>query len=312
MQVNQYVLGIELGGSHATVGVADRSRVLDRKRFDVAPQSTLTSILPLLREQLHLLLRNHHFQLAECAGLGMAFCGLVDVERNRPWCIGEKYNDALDLDLTKWSRDNFSLPFRMDNDVRLALMGESLGGAARGCADVVLIQLGTGFGTAAIMLGQPVRGRYSLAAARGGHFSTTLTQTPCFCGNVGCVETEASTWRLEEISRRPEFQPTPGVKTLTFRNFRELLHAVQEGAQHAKRLLDHCIRVWGASTITLVHAYDANTVILGGGIMRSPIVFPLLADYIRRHSWTPWGTLDVRRAELDDDAAILGTTSLFL
>jgi len=312
MSKREYVLGIELGGGHATCGIAHRDGILASRTMDVPPGSLLAPLLPAFTQMLQTLLAELGIDPAQCAGLGLAFCGLVDVKRNRAWCVGGKYDDAVSLDLEPWCQQTFGLPFQMENDARLALLGESVSGAAKGCNDVVMILLGTGFGTAAIMEGRIVQGRYSLAAARGGHYTITLAPTLCFCGNIGCVETEASTWLLGEISKRREFSSLSVPPGRVYSDFRSLLKACEAKDPGALALLEHCLRVWSAATITMVHAYDANTVILGGGVMRaSALILPQLTTLIQKHAWTPWGTLDVRQAELGEDAALLGMTRLF-
>lgn len=312
MSKRQYILGIELGGGHATCGVVYQTGIVASKTIPVERGASLRSLLPTLKEILYRLLSEAGIGLSQCCGVGMAFCGLVDTRRNRVWCLGEKFNDVMDLDLASWGRETFGLPFQLENDARLALLGEWVGGAAKDANDVVMVLLGTGFGTAAIMEGKPIRGRYSLAAARGGHFSVSLTATKCFCGNLGCVETEASTWHLSEISKRPEFMLLSGETGRVYSDFRSLGEACERGDPGAVALLEHCIQVWGAATITLVHAYDADTVIVGGGAIKSsPIILPSLTQYIQRHAWTPWGVVDVRPALLGENAGLLGITTLF-
>ncbi|WP_213807105.1 ROK family protein [Granulicella sp. dw_53] len=308
----QYILGIELGGGHATCGIVHRTGVVASKTIPVASGALLRPLLPSLEGILRQLMLGASIDMSQCCGVGLAFCGLVDTRRNRVWCIGEKYNDAMNLNLELWCQETFGLPFQLENDARLALLGESVGGAAKGANDVVMILLGTGFGTAAIMEGELVKGRYSLAGARGGHFSISLEPTKCFCGNLGCVETEASTWGLNEISRRSEFMSLSRKAGQTYSDFRSLGKASEEGDPGAIALLEHCIRVWGAATITLIHAYDADTVIMGGGAVKaSPRILPSLTQYIQRHAWTPWGIVDVRPALLGENASLLGMTTLF-
>ncbi len=312
MPRREYILGIELGGGHATCGISHRTGIVASKTILVEPGASLRPLLPMFEDMLHLLLSETDIELSQCRGLGLAFCGLVDARRNRVWCIGEKYNDVMGLDLEWWCGKAFGLPFQLENDARLALLGEWVGGAAMGANDVVMVLLGTGFGTAAIMEGKPVQGRYSLAAARGGHFSVSLTPTKCFCGNLGCVETEASTWRLAEISKRSEFMSLSDRDNRVYSDFRSLGKACEEEDAGAIALLEHCIRVWGAATITLIHAYDSNTVVIGGGAIKaSPQILPSLTQYIQKHAWTPWGKVEVRPALLGENASLLGMTTLF-
>ena len=76
----------------------------------------------------------------------MAFCGLVDVDQGRVLSTNEKYNDAPRLNLGERRWNSFGLLLRLENDARMALLGERVAGGARGFDDVVMITLGTGIG----------------------------------------------------------------------------------------------------------------------------------------------------------------------
>ena len=61
----------------------------------------------------------------ECAALAMAFPSLIDADKVSVRCAyGGKYEDAPTLDLPKWARDTLGLPLVIENDARMALLGE--------------------------------------------------------------------------------------------------------------------------------------------------------------------------------------------
>jgi len=64
-----------------------------------------------------------------------------------------KFADAMQLDLRVWAEQEMRLPLAIENDARLALVGEWKHGAGRSSDNLVMITLGTGLGTAAIMEG---------------------------------------------------------------------------------------------------------------------------------------------------------------
>ena len=58
--------------------------------------------------------------------------------------------------------------------------------------------------------------------------------------------------------------------------------------------------------MNLIHAYDPERVILGGGIMGSgAIILPFIADYVGRRAHTPWGRASVIPSQLGDRAALV-------
>jgi glucokinase len=67
-----------------------------------------------------------------------------------------------------------------------------------------------------------------------------------------------------------------------------------------------------AGVVSLIHAYDPDLVVLGGGIAEaSAQILPALQRYIDEHTWTlPRGRVRAARAELGDTAALLGIAAL--
>jgi glucokinase len=71
------------------------------------------------------------------------------------------------------------------------------------------------------------------------------------------------------------------------------------------------LNVWAADAVGLVHAYDPELIVIGGGVMRSgDVIIPYIESYVQKHSWTPWGKVQVRAAALGNNAALLGAVPL--
>ena len=56
-----------------------------------------------------------------------------------------------------------------------------------------------------------------------------------------------------------------------------------------------------------MRAYDPDMIVIGGQVMKSAdVIIPYVESYVQEHSWTPWGKVQVRAAELGNNAALLG------
>ncbi|GGD69389.1 ROK family protein [Microbacterium murale] len=199
--------------------------------------------------------------------VGIAVPGVVSPASGRMLHANDKYDFLRDLDLRVWADDEFGLPAVVENDARAALIGETSTGSASGERDAVLVTLGTGIGTAAMIDGVPLRGITGHAGILGGHVTVDINGPVCPCGNVGCGETLASAWALRERSDRL--------------SVKELF----ESDDHAE-IRDSFLRVWGASVVTLIHMYDPSVVILSGGILRAgDAVSAPVEAYVREHLW---------------------------
>lgn len=305
-------LTVDIGGSHATCAVVEFDRVRARRRIAIPPGSGLRQVLPLIAESSRELMRECECQLGDFTGIALAFCGLVDPVRRRIVSTNAKYDDAVSIDLSEWAQSSFGFGLRIENDARMALLGERLAGAARNFDDVVTITLGTGVGGAAMMNSRLVRGRHYQAGCLGGHLLARVDGRPCTCGNIGCVEAEASTWALPEICRRhPGFEQSL-LSRQPVLDFGALFNCAETGDSCAQQVLDDCVRVWSAGIVSLVHAYDPELVVVGGGVMQSAsLLLPKFISYVHEHAWTPWGKVEIRAALLGDDASLLGAAPLW-
>ena len=303
-------LAIDLGGSHATCAVVRDGAVLVSESLAADGRETLAEMLPSLSNTLHELLDRANVNRTDCAALVLGFCGIVSAREKRVLATNKKFDDATDLDLNQWCRTEFQLPFFIENDARLALLGECAFGAGRGAEDVVMITLGSGIGGAALLGGRLLQSRHGLAGTIGGHLPVVLDGRLCSCGNRGCAESEAATAFLGEIYRE---QPGGAAGALSCNQkigFAELFEAADAGDPPAMTALEHCMRVWSVLTVALIHAYDPEVVVFGGSVLkRAAQILPRIQEYVKTHAWTPQRTVPLRAALLGSDAALLGATS---
>ncbi|RYG23035.1 ROK family protein [bacterium] len=280
------VYAIDAGGTRIKLGIVEGGKVIARTSLEARSDEGLGAALPVISAALRSL-GDHSVD-----GLAIAFPSLIDGDR----VVGDvgKYRDAPDLDLAAWAREEFGLPFAIDNDARMAVIGEWRHGAARGVTDAVAITLGTGIGTGVISQGSPLRGRHGSAGILGGHMTAEVGGRLCPCGNVGCWETLASTAALRGVGGG-------------FNDYEAVFAAAERSDPRAVRVRDRSLKVWGALAVSLVHAYDPEVVVIGGGVAAAgeAVVGPI-REAVRRYAWTPWGEVRVVRSELGHDAALVG------
>ena len=92
-----------------------------------------------------------------------------------------------------------------------------------------------------------------------------------------------------------------------------LFDSADDGDQVALEIRQRCLEVWAANAVALIHAYDPEVVIMGGGVMRrADVIVPFVQDHVNRHAWAAWGAPVVRAAELGERAALLGAVPLLV
>ncbi len=304
------VLAVDLGGTHASCAIVEDQRVLLGQVIQIKGEGRLALALPTLTATLMELIKRKNLKVDQFAGVAIGFCGLVDSRKCRVLSTNAKYDDAPGLDLQAWAREQFGLPLYLENDARMALLGEWYAGAAIGFDNVVMITLGTGIGAAAMMGGQLLIGKHFQAGCLGGHFPVRVDGLPCTCGAIGCAESEASGWALPRTCRNwPGFETSQLARSDI--DFESLFRCADAGDKLAMEVRDYCFKVWAANAVAHVHAYDPELMLYGGGVLRSGnSIVNYMQDYLARRTWTPWGKVQVRLAQLGNDAALLGAVPL--
>ena len=304
-------LAIDFGGTHATCGLVEDRTLLASETVDTNREHSLASILPAIAETFRKLVQRESFALQDFAGIGVGFAGLVDSRTGRIMATNGKYEDAREIDLDAWSRKTLGIPMHVENDARMALLGESFAGAASGFTEVVMMTLGTGIGGVAMIEGKLLRGKHAQAGCLGGHIPVLFTGRTCTCGAIGCAEAEASGWSLPLVVKD---WPGAAQSTLSKHSnigFKELFEESARGDSIAVAIRDRCLNIWAADAVGLVHAYDPEIVVIGGGVMKSAdVIIPYVEQYVQKHAWTPWGKVQVRAAALGNNAALLGAVPL--
>jgi glucokinase len=304
-------LAVDLGGSHAACAVVLDREVVAVEQVSLEAARGLAGALPGITAALERAAASAGVPVSACAGLAFGFCGLVDTVAGRVLSTNAKYDDAPGLDLPGWCRQSFGLPFRIENDARLALLGERHAGAAQGTDDAVMMTLGTGIGGAALIGGRLLRGKHFQAGVLGGHLVAAFDGRPCTCGGRGCVEAEASTWALPALARETAGFEESALARAPRIDFEAVLAAAAAGDAVAVAVRERCLRVWAAGAVAMVHAWDPEVLVIGGGVMRDAgVVLPAIEAHVRRHAWTAWGEVAVRAAALGDRAALLGAVPL--
>lgn len=304
-------IGIDLGGSHATIAVVGGDKLLASQQVSLDSAQDLRPALDVFATVIRKLLAELRMNAAECEGVALGFCGLADARIGRVVSTNKKYEDAPSIDFHAWCDREFGLRFGIENDARMALLGERHVGAARGYDNVVMITLGTGIGGAAMIEGKLLRGKHAQAGCLGGHLPAKVGGRLCTCGAIGCIEAEASGWALPLMASEWNGFPASKLASAQKLDFHALFYWAEAGDQVAHEIREYCLKVWASGVVGLIHAYDPERIVMGGGVMRSAeVILPYIQNYVNTHAWTPWGKVQVVAAQLGNDAGLFGAVPL--
>ena len=302
---------MDLGGTRIKLGLVEDGKILSVINADAHSQNGLKQRLPVIEEMMNDLLLQQSISIKEVAGLGIAIPGIVDSKQKKILSIDNKFNDAPDLNLSDWAKEKWNIDLQLENDARAALTGEWQCGNGKGYDNVVLMTIGTGVGSSAVIEGKILRGKHFQAGCLGGHFTININGQKCNCGNYGCVEVEASTWNIERIAKSNESYTGSALANEVTIDFESIFRCAAEEDKLALQLREQCLNVWAACAVNLIHAYDPEVLVVSGGVMASAgIIVPYLQKKVNENAWTPWGKVKVCVAENINTAALLGAAYL--
>ncbi|MDR1198667.1 MAG: ROK family protein [Prevotellaceae bacterium] len=164
----------------------------------------------------------------------------------------------------------------VDSDRACAVLGESWLGAAKGCANVIFLAVGTGIGAGIIVNSQLVRGAHDIAGAIGWWALDTPFQdkfAPC-----GCFEYHASGEGIAKVAREiissdETYSGVLSTKPMNEITAHDVFSAYNDGDDAAIRTLRTAVTFWGMAVANLVSIFDPEKIIFGGGVFGSAAQF---------------------------------------
>ena len=191
------------------------------------------------------------------------------------------------------------------NDANAAALGECAFGGGRGCRNAVFITLGTGVGGGLVLDGRLYGGARGIAGELG-HFTLYQEGPACPCGKRGCFEHYASVTAL--IRRAHEAAPE------TEWNGRKIFERAAQGDAVLLRVLETWIDDIAAGLTGLVHLFNPEAVLIGGGVSAQEklLIEPLRRRVLQGVMPRFAEKLRVEAAMLGNDAGLLGAVRFFL
>ena len=308
-------IAIDLGGTKMRVAVIDKAGTLLQREEEptLAHQGREQTVERLTQIITRLMASTRGM---EVIGIGASLAGPVDPDTatmysppNLPGWDGFSLKPVLE--------EAFGVPVWAVNDATLGAVGEHAYGIGRGVANLVYVTVSTGIGGGIIADGKPLLGARGFAAEIG-HMSIDRNGPLCKCGNVGCLETLASgtaiaNLALERLGRGEESILQEMAKgDLAKVDAKAVMEAAAQGDSLAVALVNQFARDLGLGLVILMHIFDPQMIILGGGVSQSYHSYSPALDaairsnvmaHLREH-------INIVTSVLGDNASLLGAAHL--
>lgn len=311
--MEQYVLGIDLGGTSVKLGLFRQDgALLDKWEIPTRTINGGEHILPDIAAAISAKLDAHGIECRQVLGAGLGVPGAVLEERFVKPCVN----------LNGWGGDvagNLSelcgFPVKAVNDANAAALGEMWQGGGKGCDNVVFVTLGTGVGGGIIVGGKLLAGVHG-SGGEIGHLKVRAYESdPCGCGKYGCLEQYASaTGIVREANRRLTALSTPsalrGAEPVTAK-------AVFDCAKNGDALALDVVRLFGdtlgRALANVSCVCDPEVFVIGGGVSAAgQIILDTVQSAFRQHAFPAAEETRFELAALGNDAGIYGCAQLAL
>ena len=251
------------------------------------------------------------------AGIGMGLAGPVDPD------TGIMYNpphipglDGVSLK-SLWEKE-LKWPVLVGNDATLAALGEYRYGSGAGARALVYMTISTGIGGGVVIDGRPMMGAFGMAGELG-HMCIDVDGPRCPCGGVGHLEAIASGTAIADAARRRVAEKGESVMGEMVSGELELIssetvfEAAAGGDPPAREILDYAARALGAGLVNVLHVFNPDVIVLGGGVSRNwDYLRPTVESYIEAQSMAHVKRLGFKLtvSSLGDDIGLLGAAAL--
>jgi glucokinase len=279
--------GIDIGGSHITVGMVDlkRRRLVKNSllREHVNSKASAEEILNAWAEVIDKLFSNYPL-VQKKIGIAMpgpfnykeGICLIKDVD---------KFESLFNLNIKKLLAEKLGIPSEnilMMNDASCFLKGEVFGGAAVNCENVIGVTLGTGLGSARFHSGRTFEGDLYFSPFKDGAAEDYLS----------------SRWFLKRY-KETTGRMVKNVKELTEKSLEDF---------RIKELFTEFGKNLGDVLYHYTQKHKCETIVIGGNIANAWELFipqtKIILDILPKR-------VKIKKARLGEEAALIGAASLW-
>lgn len=313
----QYVVGVDIGGQSAKIGIVDREGKIVKRAIIPTKQPQAYQFIDLLASTINELLQDIGFENIKGVGVGAPsanyYTGEMVNASNVVWGKNRVVNLAHDL-----SKSLNGLSVTITNDANAAALGEKMYGVAKDMHNYIYITLGTGVGSGIVIDDKLVYGSDGFAGELG-HTCAVRNGRDCGCGLKGCLETYCSASGVARTAK--EMLSKEGVESLLMPLYQEgkeitskdVFDAAEKGDKLAIDIFRFTGNIMGEKFADFIPFSAPEAIILFGGLSKAQKYFmPQLLKSLNENVVFLWrDKVKVLISSLNEsDAAILGASAL--
>jgi glucokinase len=310
-----FFVGVDLGGTNIVTGlINEKGEIIKEDRKYTEANRGAEYVIENMVESINQVVREIGIENTRAIGLGIP--GILDIDKgisllatNLGW---------ENIPVTEKIRQYFpDVPVFIDNDVRVATLGEKYFGAGRDVNNLIMLTIGTGIGAGIIIDGKLYYGSTN-SAGEIGHTTIFKDGLYCRCGNRGCLEVYASATgiarRVQNYLKEGHFSAMLDmVNNDVSRITAEIVSkACRRGDPLARMIMEETAELLGISIANYINIINPEMVIIGGGVaLASDLLLEPLRKVVKERTLkTASEKVNIVLAKLGDKAGVIGAATL--
>lgn len=313
--MKKYRIGVDVGGTNVKLALVDMNGKIvysntTPTRADLGYEHSIQNIQNAIEE----LMKETNTNKDVIEAIGFGFPGQIDYQAGIVRLL-PNMPGWVEIPVAKIMEDKFGITTKLDNDVRVATLGELKYGAGKGCQNLVCITVGTGIGSGLVFNGKLIRGAKN-AAGEIGHIKLSMGDGPiCGCGDYACFEAYASGPAI--VAEAKEY--IKGGKSSKFKELATeelspyiIAQAALQGDAVAKRIFAKMGEIIGLGLTSVINLLNPEKVIIGGGVADAgDILFnPIRETIAKRAMPIQASAVEIVPAVLGNTAGVIGASLL--
>ena len=297
-----HILAMDTGATKFAAAVSDaEGNLLEKRRWlrgEMLP-TPKDNAMRIYREIL-----DYYKPRYDIAAVGLGAGGRVDVHTGAfMFGTGGVGNGWFGVNIIEEVEDIAGCPVAIENDCKVAMVGENWKGATAGMDCVLGVILGTGIGGGFTYKGEMVYG-HRYGAGEVGHMVLYPGGRACSCGQRGCAEMYCCGTALWTgyNARVGERRISSGY---------EFFQCVEQADPDARAVLDQFTHDLAVLLATCGNLVEPGAFLIGGGLVDTADVWwdQLMREY-RREAAEFVREIPIIRSQLGNDAALYGCVKI--
>ncbi len=255
----QKFIGVDLGGTNIRAAIVREDGTIEcMKKSESHPERGAEAVMETMISLIESL-----DGYEACEGIGMGIPGPIDT-KNGKIIVSTNLPKLIGFPIAEYIGKHFGKPTFMDNDVKVAALGEAVLGGGKDYPIVYYVTISTGIG-GALVIDQKVISGQNGHAGEIGNICIDRNREKYNILNVGAVENEASGTAITRKGRE--------VFGDQIAHTGDVFDLARSGDEKALKIVDDMAYDLAMMFSAIGHIIDPHVFVIGGGVMKGEDVF---------------------------------------